>query len=85
MEPRTKEVYMYILGGVLVLAIMAFAACLIFFKIPDANKDMVNIVLGAFIGAFLTVVGYYFGSSKSSADKTALLQGGGAANDKPTP
>lgn len=74
MQDRTKEIYMYVLGGILVFAIIAFAACLIFFTIPETNKDMVNIALGAFIGAFVTVVSYYFGSSKGSADKTTLMQ-----------
>jgi drug/metabolite transporter (DMT)-like permease len=74
MQDRTKEIYMYILGAIVVFSIIAFAACLIFFPIPDQNKDMVNIALGAFIGAFVTVVGYYYGSSKGSADKTQIMK-----------
>jgi drug/metabolite transporter (DMT)-like permease len=80
MQDRTKEVYMYLLGGAVVLSIMAYAVCLIFFAIPETNRDMVNIALGAFIGMAGTVVNYYFGSSKSSADKTTMMN-----NQEPKP
>ena len=69
----TREKFMYVLGGVVVVGVITFTAALIFFSIPENNKEMVNIALGAFIGAFLTVVGYFYGSSKGSSDKTQLL------------
>jgi uncharacterized BrkB/YihY/UPF0761 family membrane protein len=73
MRDRTKEIYMYLLGAIVVFIVMAYSIALIFFTIPENNKDMVNIALGTFLGAFITVVGYYFGTSKSSADKTAMM------------
>jgi len=70
---KAKEVYMYALATIVVICIMVFSYMLIFYEIPEKNVQMVNIALGAFIGAFLTVVGYFFGSSKSSSDKTKIM------------
>ncbi|NMC34845.1 MAG: hypothetical protein GYA36_20685 [Veillonellaceae bacterium] len=37
---------------------------LIFFKIPDSNRDILNISLGTLIGGGLVaVINFYFGSS----------------------
>jgi hypothetical protein len=41
--------------------------------IPPDNKDIVNIAIGALMTMAGTVVNYFFGSSKSSADKNELL------------
>lgn len=40
---------------------------------PKDNEDILNILLGSLSTAFIGVINYYFGTSKSSADKTALL------------
>lgn len=37
---------------------------LIYLQIPEANKEILIHVLGIVEGAVMTVVGYYFGSSK---------------------
>jgi hypothetical protein len=73
MQKITKEIYMYVLGAVVVLGIFFLVGVLMFIEMPSSNKDLLNIVIGALIGAFLSVVGYFFGSSKGSADKTDLL------------
>lgn len=70
---------MYALGAIIVISIMAFTLALIFVPIPEQNKDLVNIALGAFIAAFVTVVGYFYGSSKGSSDKTEMLGKNGDA------
>lgn len=71
---KAKEIYMYVLGTMIVICIIAFSTALIFFEIPKENVQMVNIVLGTIIGSFTTVVGYFFGSSKGSADKTDMMK-----------
>jgi heme O synthase-like polyprenyltransferase len=73
MKEGIKEAYMYILATIVVLCIMIFTYALIFYEVPKENIQIINILAGALIGAFLTVVGYFFGSSKSSSDKTKLL------------
>lgn len=40
------------------------------------NKDVFNVVLGALVTAFTTVVAFYFGSSLSSSKKDAAIQSG---------
>ncbi len=40
------------------------------------NKDVFNVVLGALVTAFTTVVAYYFGSSLGSSKKDEALQSG---------
>lgn len=69
-----KEIFMYALAAIVVITIVGFTAVLYFVPMPPDNKDLINIALGSFLAAFGTVVGYFFGSSKSSADKNELLK-----------
>jgi hypothetical protein len=68
-----KNIPMYVLGAVVVIGIFALVYILAFYPVPEANEEALFIVIGALVGAFTSVVGYFFGSSKSSADKNELL------------
>jgi hypothetical protein len=46
------------------------------------NKDVFNVVLGALVTAFTTVVAYYFGSSLGSSNKDKALQSGRFVPDR---
>ena len=70
---KIKELLMYILGGLIVFGFFALMALLIYITIPQPNKDLLNIAIGSLIAAFATVVGYFYGSSKGSADKNELI------------
>jgi hypothetical protein len=68
-----------------VAPIMAFALVLLIFYLlrgimlarePVVNKDVFNVVLGALVTAFTTVVAYYFGSSIGSTKKDDALRSG---------
>ena len=72
---------MYFLGGGIVSLSFIILVLLVFNPLPAENKDIVNIALGTFLGMAVTVVGYFFGSSKSSADKNELLKNN---NEPPT-
>jgi drug/metabolite transporter (DMT)-like permease len=74
MKEFIKEAYMYFLGAIIVVGFFLLLYFLIYQTIPDNNKDILNIVVGALIGSFTTVVGYFYGSSKGSADKNVLLK-----------
>lgn len=74
MERFIKEGYMYLLGAVIVVGFFLLLYFLVYQQVPIENKDILNIVVGALIGSFTTVVGYFYGSSKSSADKNELLK-----------
>lgn len=65
-----KSAYMYILATVITIG---FFITLIFMIQSDQYQTEVNMIVGALIGAFITVVGFFFGSSKSSADKTEMI------------
>ena len=56
-------------------AVMAFGLFLviIFVEVDPASKDILIYVLGTLSGAVTMVLGYYFGSSLSSKDKTKEL------------
>ena len=64
-----KEIYMYMLGAIVV---MGFFAIVIFKLIAEQD---IQLETGALIASFATVVGYFYGSSKSSAEKTKMLNG----------
>lgn len=69
-----KEVYMYLLGALIVAGFFLLLYLLVYQAVPELNKDILNIVVGALIGMAGNVVNYFFGSSKGSADKTELLK-----------
>jgi hypothetical protein len=51
---------------------------MMYFKpIPAASVGPINQLFGALAAGFGLVLGYFFGTSKSSHDKTALLSGFG--------
>jgi len=67
MTKNSKEIYMYILGAIIVLGFFI----LVIFKLA-ADKDA-QLEIGSLIAAFGLVVGYFFGSSKSSSDKNEVM------------
>ena len=69
---------MYILGVVIVVGFFLLLYFLIFRAMPTENQRMLDVVVGALIGSFTTVVGYFYGSSKGSSDKTEIMANGNA-------
>lgn len=71
MDPKQKqmEILSYLVVGTFVMALVA----LIFVPIPSASKDVLLVLLGALVVQYKDTYSYYFGSSKSSADKTELM------------
>lgn len=65
-----KEAFKYVLGIVIVIG---FFGTLMFMISKDKYTTEVNMIVGALIGSFITVVGYYYGSSQGSADKGEIL------------
>jgi len=70
---KFKEIYQYVLGAVIVLGVFVLLGLLIYNAIPEQNSEILNIVIGALIGAFTYVVGYFYGSSKGSHDKNKII------------
>ena len=58
-------------GTLAVMVVMAFCGFAIYVglvPLPEKNDHFIDIALGALVGQFANVIGYYFGSSRS-ADK----------------
>ena len=71
---KTKDLLMYILGGLIVVGFFGLLALLIFNPAPIDNKDLLNITIGSLLAAFSTIVSYFYGSSKGSSDKNEMLK-----------
>lgn len=67
-----------ILGVVIVAGFIALTAMLVFSKlvqeIPEWARGNIGLITGAWISNFATVVGWYFGSSKGSSDKSQIMR-----------
>jgi len=63
-----KVLAMCVTGGFFgILLLMALRA------LPETNRDLINIVIGALGTAWISIIGYYFGTSAGSMRKTELL------------
>lgn len=78
MKDWIKEFYMYILGAFVVALCFFLAYLLIFTPIPEGNKDILTVAFGLILAWGGSVVGYFFGTSKSSSDKTKIIANGNA-------
>lgn len=56
----------WILAGIVILGFFVILTLLVFKEMPEGNRELLLLVLGALIGAFTTIVGYYFGDSESA-------------------
>lgn len=70
---KGKDVFQYALGALITIGFFVLLIALVYTAVPTDNKDLLNLVVGALIGSFATIVGYFFGSSKGSAEKNELL------------
>ena len=70
---KPKDLAMYILGALLTICFFVVLAFLIFKPMPQENKDVIYLAIGALIGFLGTVVTYFYGSSAGSAEKTDIM------------
>jgi gas vesicle protein len=70
------DVNLYILAWTVVISFFITTGILLFATLPQNQANIVYMLLGTLGTGFATVLGYFFGSSKGSADKTQLLSGG---------
>jgi hypothetical protein len=71
---KIREIFQYILGGLIVVGFFILLYLLVNSEVPEKNKDLLNLIVGALIGNFGLVVGYFYGSSAGSARKDEILQ-----------
>jgi len=73
MKDWIKEVYMYILGAFVVALCFVLTYLLIMVAIPAENQNIVTVAYGIVLGWGGLIVGYFFGTSKSSNEKTKIM------------
>ena len=69
----TKERFMYILGAFVVGMASTVVILTMILNIPEKSHDIVIFAIGQLMGMAMAVVGYFYGSSKSSADKSDTI------------
>jgi uncharacterized BrkB/YihY/UPF0761 family membrane protein len=60
---RNRKDIRWRLGVIITVAFFAIVALLVYREMPAGNRELLLVVLGALVGAFTTVVGFYFGDS----------------------
>lgn len=62
-----------VLGGFITVGFFGILFYILKFGVPQEGGDVLMVMLGSLGTAWAGVVGFFFGSSSSSKDKTALL------------
>lgn len=70
---KTKEIFQYVLAVIIVIVFMIIILVVFKVALPTDNREIALLVIGALVSQFSNVVGYFFGSSKGSADKNKIL------------
>lgn len=70
---KTKNVFMYVLAGLLTIAFCSLIGILLFVEVPEGNTELVYTLAGIVGSAFLAMIMYFFGSSQGSADKNDII------------
>ncbi len=68
--------WQYILALLVTVGFFGIMALILFtdIQISEQFEKPLNLLIGALISQFTTIISYFYGSSKGSADKTALLK-----------
>jgi hypothetical protein len=68
-----RDVNLYLLAWLLVAGFFCLCAALFYKALPEGQTDIIFMLFGTLATAFGSVIQYFFGSSKSSTDKTMLM------------
>jgi len=69
----SRDQFMYLLAGLVVVGFTILCVVLMRWPLPEGSGNAVMMLFGALSTGFGTVLNFFFGSSKSSSDKTRLL------------
>lgn len=64
----------YVIDSAIIVLVGVLIYAAVFRTVPDSNQQALNIILGAILGAFGTVVAYHRGSSAGSAARAAQIE-----------
>lgn len=68
-----QDSHLYVLAWIVVGGFILLTLITLFVDIPKDNAEAVFLVLGAFVSGFSTVLAYFFGSTKGSAEKSQMM------------
>ena len=68
-----KDINLYVLAWLVVVGFFSSIGVLTFVTLPPDSSGVVFILFGALVAGFGSVMNYFFGTTKSSGDKTTLL------------
>ena len=68
-----RDINLYVLAWTIICGFFTLVGLMMFTTIPDVSTQAVGILFGGLVAGFTGVVQYFFGSSKSSQDKTRLM------------
>jgi hypothetical protein len=68
-----QDIMMIVTGSVGLLSFLLIVYTVLYRTLPEGNEKLVYHLLGVVEGVSVTMFAYYFGSSKGSKDKSALL------------
>ena len=68
-----RDINLYILGWTVVAGFFGLIALLCFKALPEDSNGVIFMLFGSLSTGFGQVLSYFFGSSKSSAEKTTLM------------
>lgn len=69
-----KKNWLFYLVGILILVgFFTLSTFLILKVVPETNKDMIKDILATLRDALMIIIGYFYGSSKSSSDKNDTI------------
>ena len=73
---KAREILMFAMAVILILSFLILLALLVFQEVPVPNSQLLYTMVGVFGTMAVTVINYYFGSSKGSSDKTKIIANG---------
>lgn len=73
MKNNINTIFMYGLGALIVAGFFVLLVFLVLIPIPQGNNEVLYLAIGSLLAAFSAVVGYFYGSSAGSKQKTEIL------------
>lgn len=74
MKSKADTVFRYLLAIVITFSVFWMLGTLKSIVVPEMWRDTYIMIIGVVIGKWSTIVDYYWGTSKSSGDKTELMK-----------
>lgn len=72
--PLINKITLPIIAAFVTLGFFGLLAYMLKYDVPQGNKDILNVMLGSLGTAWISIVGYYFGSSRGSDDKNEVIK-----------